>query len=73
VRREGVTTIFTEELVSSKVASALAREAGGVRTETLNPLEGLTEREQRRGDDWASVRRANLVKLSAALGCTAPR
>jgi zinc transport system substrate-binding protein len=73
VRREGVTTIFTEELVSSKVASALAREAGGVRTETLNPLEGLTEREQRRGDDWASVMRANLVKLSAALGCTAPR
>ena len=73
VRREGVTTIFTEELGSSKVASALAREAGGVRTETLNPLEGLTEREQRRGDDWASVMRANLVKLSAALGCTAPR
>jgi zinc transport system substrate-binding protein len=73
VRREDVTTIFTEELVSPKVASALAREAGGVRTETLNPLEGLTEREQERGDDWASVMRANLTKLTRALGCTTPR
>jgi zinc transport system substrate-binding protein len=70
VRREGVTTIFTEELVSPKVANALAREAGGVKTETLNPLEGLTEREQRRGDGWASVMRANLTKLAGALGCT---
>ncbi len=70
VRKRGVTTIFTEELVSPKVADALAREAGGVKTETLNPLEGLTEREQSRGDDWASVMRANLTKLTAALGCT---
>jgi zinc transport system substrate-binding protein len=73
VQRKGVTTIFTEELVSPRVADALAREAGGVKTETLNPLEGLTEREQRRGDDWASVMRANLTKLTAALGCTATR
>jgi zinc transport system substrate-binding protein len=70
VEREGVTTIFTEELVSPRVADALAREAGGVRTETLNPLEGLTEREQARGDDWASVMRANLAKLTTALGCS---
>ncbi len=69
VDRQGVTTIFTEELVSRRVADALAREAGGVRTETLNPLEGLTEKEQQRGDDWATVMDANLVKLRAALGC----
>jgi zinc transport system substrate-binding protein len=73
VRNKGVTTVFTEELVSPRVANALAREAGGVRTETLNPLEGLTEREERRGDDWASVMRANLAKLTAALGCTPTR
>jgi zinc transport system substrate-binding protein len=71
VKRDGVTTIFTEELVSPKVSDALAREAGGVETETLNPLEGLTEREQRRGGDWASVMLTNLKKLTAALGCTA--
>jgi zinc transport system substrate-binding protein len=70
VERRGITTIFTEELVSKRVADALAREAGGVRTATLNPLEGLTERERTRGDGWASVMRRNLAKLRAALGCT---
>lgn len=71
VHAKGITTIFTEELVSPRVADALAREAGGVKTETLNPLEGLTDREIGRGDDWASVMGTNLAKLRAALGCTA--
>jgi zinc transport system substrate-binding protein len=69
VRDEDVTTIFTEELVSPRVADALAREAGGIETETLNPLEGLTDEEIARGDDYLSVMRANLAKLRAALGC----
>ena len=69
VADEGITTIFTEDLVSPRVADALAREAGGVRTETLNPLEGLTPRERDRGDDWASVMERNLTKLRAALDC----
>ncbi len=42
VEREGVTTIFTEELASPKVAQTLAAEAG-VTTAVLNPLEGLTQ------------------------------
>ena len=69
VKRDGVTTVFTEELVSPRIAKTLAREAG-VRTETLNPLEGLTDRELRRGDDYVSVMDANLAKLHRALGCT---
>jgi zinc transport system substrate-binding protein len=69
VKRLGVTTIFTEELVSPRIAKTLAREAG-VRTETLNPLEGLTDREQQRGEDYVRVMDANLVKLQAALACT---
>jgi zinc transport system substrate-binding protein len=71
VHEKGITTIFTEELVSRRVADALAREAGGVTTATLNPLEGLTDHEVARGDDWASVMRSNLVKIRAALGCRA--
>ncbi len=70
VRKNKITTIFTEELVSPKVADALAREAGGVKTETLNPLESLSDRESAQGDDWASVMRANLAKIRVALGCT---
>ena len=70
MRDKGVTTIFTESLVSPKVADALAREAGGVRTETINPLEGLTDAQVARGDDWASVMRSNLTKIRAALDCS---
>jgi zinc transport system substrate-binding protein len=69
VRDQGVTTIFTEELVSPEIARALAREAG-VRTDVLNPLEGLTEAELRRGDDWTSVMDRNLGRLRRALGCS---
>ncbi len=70
VQRDHITTIFTESLVSRRVADALAREAGGVRTETLNPLEGLTDEQIAHGADWASVMRQNLVKLRGALRCT---
>lgn len=68
VRREGVTTIFTEELVSPEVAETLAREAG-VRTAVLNPIEGLTAREEAAGDDYGSLMRRNLDVLREALGC----
>lgn len=69
VERKGVTTIFTEELVSPKIARTLAREAGGLRTDTLNPLEGLTAKEIARGDDYVSVMDRNLARLRRALGC----
>lgn len=69
VKRLGVTTVFTEELVSPRIAQTLAREAG-VRTVTLSPLEGLTDRELHRGDDYLSVMRSNLAKLRRALGCS---
>ena len=68
VRREEITTIFTEKLVSPQVAQALAREAG-VKVRTLNPLEGLTQREREAGADYVSVMRDNLRVLSRALAC----
>lgn len=68
VEREGVTTVFTESLVSPRVARTLAREAG-VRTAVLNPIEGLNEREVRRAASYFTVMRSNLARLRAALGC----
>jgi zinc transport system substrate-binding protein len=68
VRRDHVTTVFTETLVSPKVAQTLAREAG-VATAVLNPIEGLTERDQRRGATYTSLMRDNLTKVQSALGC----
>jgi zinc transport system substrate-binding protein len=68
--KDGVTTIFTETLVSPRVAETLAREAGGLKSETLNPLEGLTDDEIERGADYVSVMRDNLASLREALGCS---
>ncbi|HZQ28854.1 MAG TPA: zinc ABC transporter substrate-binding protein, partial [Acidimicrobiales bacterium] len=69
VRAHGVTTVFTETLVSPKVAQTLAREAG-VKTDVLNPLEGLAKDEIAKGENYVSVMDRNLAKLRAALGCT---
>ncbi len=68
--RDGVTTIFTETLVSPRVAETLAREAGGLKTATLNPLEGLGNDEIDAGADYLSVMRDNLQLLRDALGCS---
>jgi zinc transport system substrate-binding protein len=68
VRRDGATTVFTERLVSPRVAETLAREAG-VTTAVLDPIEGLTREELAHGATYASVMRANLATLRAGLGC----
>jgi zinc transport system substrate-binding protein len=68
VEAKGVTTIFTEELVSPRVADALANEAG-VKTAVLSPLEGLSSDEQARGDTYVTVMERNLAEFRAALGC----
>jgi len=69
VERTHTTTIFTESLVSPKVAETLAREAGGVRTRVLDPLESLARRDRTAGRDYVDVMRRNLTKLRAALDC----
>jgi zinc transport system substrate-binding protein len=62
--RDGVTTIFFEELVSPRVAESLAREVGATAT-VLTPLEGAPET-----GDYVSAMRENLATLRTALGCT---
>ena len=69
VRREGITTIFTEDLVSPKVAQTLADEVG-VTTAVLHTLEGLTDQELAAGQDYGSQMRENLSTLRSALGCS---
>lgn len=68
VRRSGATTVFTEPLVSSRLAETVAREAH-VRVATLDPVEGLSKARIAAGDDYLTIMRANLVALRAALGC----
>jgi zinc transport system substrate-binding protein len=68
VEERGVTTVFVETLLSPEIGETVAREAG-VGTAVLNPLEGLTEEELERGENYVSVMRANLEALRAGLGC----
>jgi zinc transport system substrate-binding protein len=68
VKRTEATTVFFETLVSPRLAETVARETGA-RTAVLNPLEGLTEEQLDRGEDYLSVMRENLAALRAALGC----
>jgi zinc transport system substrate-binding protein len=68
VESQGVTTVFTETLVSPELAETLAREVG-VETDVLNPIEGLTEEQQARDEDYISLQRENLASLREALGC----
>jgi zinc transport system substrate-binding protein len=69
VKKHGVTTVFTETLVSPKVAQTLAREAG-VKTDVLNPIEGLSNDELAKGSTYLTVMQENLTKLRDALGCS---
>jgi zinc transport system substrate-binding protein len=68
VRRTHTTTVFFETLVSPRIADTVARETGA-RTAVLDPMEGLTRSEARRGEDYFSLMRANLGALRKALGC----
>ncbi|WP_243081120.1 zinc ABC transporter substrate-binding protein AdcA [Streptococcus dysgalactiae] len=62
VKKYGVKYIYFEENASNKVAKTLAKEAG-VKTAVLSPLEGLTEKEMKAGEDYFTVMRKNLETL----------
>jgi len=68
VRRTHATTVFFETLVSPRLADTVAREVGA-RTAVLDPIEGLTPEEQKKGDDYLTLMRHNLVALRKALAC----
>ena len=70
-RDQRATTVFTEETVSPRIAHTLAREAGGLKTEVLSPLESLSKKERDAKADYFTLMDANLEKVATALGCPA--
>ena len=66
VREHSISTIFFEELVSPKVAEAIASEAGA-QAKMLSPLEGLSDEQAAAGADYFSVMHDNLAALMEAL------
>ncbi|KUN83732.1 ABC transporter substrate-binding protein [Streptomyces bungoensis] len=64
-RADRVGTVFYETLVSDRTARTIAGDAG-LRTDVLDPIEGITDRS--RGRDYFTVQEANLTALRQALG-----
>jgi zinc transport system substrate-binding protein len=67
IRRDGITTVFSEQLASPKFADSLAHDLG-IRAAALDPLEGLSDRTA--GQDYLSLMRANLAALEKADQCS---
>ena len=67
VRRDQLTTVFTERLVSPRVAATLARDAH-VHTAVLDPIESPAHGATFAG--YLRSMRQNLAALRRALGCT---
>jgi zinc transport system substrate-binding protein len=68
VRKDGVTTVFAETLVSPKLAHTIARDTGA-KSAVLDPIEGLTPRAIAAGANYFTVMRANLAALRLGLAC----
>jgi zinc transport system substrate-binding protein len=67
VRKEKITTIFTEELVSPAIAKTIADETGAT-TATLDPIEGLSS--DTKGETYLTLMRTNLTNLQKANSCS---
>ncbi len=62
VNKNDIKYIYFEENATDKVAKTLAKEAN-VTTLALNPLESLTQEQEKTGDDYISVMMQNLENL----------
>lgn len=67
ITEDGVTTVFSERLVSPKMAETLAADLG-VSTAVLDPIEGLSD--DTADEDYLSLMRLNLSALQQANGCS---
>lgn len=68
VRNEGLTHVFFERLASQRLADTIATETGA-QTLVLDPIEGISDADQKQGKDYLSVQRENLQNLRTALAC----
>src|SRR4249919_3130536 len=66
IRDDGITTVFSETLASPAAADALAHDMG-VRSEVLDPIEGLSDATA--GETYLTLMRRNLAALMEANGC----
>ena len=68
VKKRGIKFILAESLVSQKIVDTVAKETG-TQILTLNPLEGLSDKEIKSGKNYISVQQENLKVLQKAMDC----
>lgn len=66
IREHDVKAIFSEVLVSPKLAEAISKETG-VKVFVLNPSEGLTKEQEKQGLTYLDIMEENLKTLKEAL------
>jgi zinc transport system substrate-binding protein len=69
-KRENITVIFFETLVSPRVAQVIASEIPNGTTAVLDPIEGITPEGKAAGKDYLAVMRDNLAQLKRAMECS---
>lgn len=68
VKDKNINYVFFESLVSPKLAQTVAAETGA-KTAVFDPIEGISDEDQKQGKDYLSVQRENLQNLRIALSC----
>lgn len=68
VRQKNIKYIFFESLVSSRLADTIAQETGA-KTVVFDPIEGVSDEDQKQGKNYISIQRDNLSALRTALAC----
>lgn len=68
VRSTGVTTIFFETGVSSRLADTIAKETGAT-TAVFDPIEGITDEDRQKGKNYITIQQENIRQLQRALAC----
>ncbi|MGE8076938.1 metal ABC transporter substrate-binding protein [Listeria welshimeri] len=66
VKDNNISTIYFEEVASPKVAETLANETGA-KLEVLSPIEGITDKEQKKGMDYIAYMEQNLKALQKTI------
>jgi zinc transport system substrate-binding protein len=69
LRAENVTTIFSEETISSSVVASIAKSITAT-TDVLQPLEGITKADLKAGKNYISAQRDNIARIKKALRCS---
>ena len=67
-KKKKINYIFFETLVSPELSKTLAQEVGA-QTLVLDPIEGISQEDMKKGKNYFTIMRSNLTNLRTALEC----